>query len=71
MTDLKDIFYYLKMQVNYVISKKITFCQSIYFKKIFDNFKMTKCKPASISIDFGVINSLFFYNKNTIKKIIK
>lgn len=71
MIDLGDISYYLKMQINQVVSKKITFCQSIYLKKVLNRFKLTKCKPASIPIDPRVANSLLSYNKNADKKIIK
>ncbi len=41
MTDLGDISHYLEIQVDYVVKEKITFYQSIYLKKILDQFKMT------------------------------
>ena len=71
MTDLGDISHYLGMQVDHVVSEKITLCQSTYLKKIFDRFKMTECKPAFIPIDPGVANSLLPYNGNANKETIK
>ena len=71
MIDLGDIFHYLKMQVDHVVGEKITFCQSTYLKKVLNHFKMTKCKPASILIDPGVVNFLLLYDRNTDKKTIK
>lgn len=71
MTNLEDIFHYLEMQVDYVIGKKITFCQSIYFKKIFHCFKIIKYKPFSNAINLKVASFLFYYNRNTDKKTIK
>lgn len=71
MTDLEDISHYLEMQVDYVIGKKITFCQSTNLRKVLDGLKMSESKLTSISIDSGVANSLFFYNGNANKKIIK
>ena len=32
MTNLGNVFYYLRMQIVYVIGKKITLCQSAYLK---------------------------------------
>lgn len=71
MTDLGDILYYLGMQVNHFIGKKITFCQSTYLKKILDYFKITDCKPTSISMSPRIANSLLPYNRNDNKKTIK
>ena len=71
MTDLGDVSHYLGMQVDHVIGKKITLCQSIYPKKVLDRFKMTEYKPASISIDPGVANSLLLYDSNADKETTK
>lgn len=70
MTDLEDISYYLGMQVDHVISEKISLYQSTYLKKIIDYFKMIKYKPVSILIDFRVANSLLLWNGNADKKTI-
>ncbi len=71
MTDLGVISHYLEMQVNHIIGKKITLCPSTYLKKIFDRFKMTEYKSASIPINLGVVNSLLPYDRNAVKEIIK
>ena len=71
MTNLGDISHYLGIQVNHVVGKKITFCQSTYFRKILDRFKMTEYKPTSIPMDPKVPNSLLPYDGNTDKKTIK
>lgn len=41
ITDLGDIFYYLKMYIDYGINKKITRYQSTYLKKVFNHLKIT------------------------------
>lgn len=71
MTDLEDISHYLRIQVNYVVGKKITLYQSIYLKKKNNCFKMTECKPAFVPMNLGVANSLFSYDRNANKAIIK
>ena len=71
MTDLEDVFHYLRIQVDHDVSEKITFCQSIYLKKELDCFKMTDCKPAFIPMDPGVENFLLPYNGNVNKEITK
>lgn len=70
MTELEDVFHYLKMPINHIIDKKITFCQNTYLKNVFDCFKMTKFKLASIPIDLKIAIFLLFYNKNIDKKTI-
>lgn len=70
MTNLEDILYYLKMWVNYVVGKKITFCQSIYFIKIFYYFKIIDSKSIFILTSFKIANSLLSYNRNVNKKTI-
>ncbi len=59
------------MKVDHFVSKKITLCQSIYLKKVLNYFMMTECKPASITIDPGVSNSLLSYDRNADKETIK
>lgn len=71
MTDLGDISHYLKIQVDHIVGQKITFCQSIYLKKVFDCFKMTECKPTSIPMNFKFANFLVFHNRNTDQATIK
>ncbi len=71
MTDLEDISHYLGMQVDHIVGERITLCQSIYLKKVLGRFKMSECKPASISIDPRVANTLLPYDGNADKKIIK
>ena len=71
MTDLGDVSDYLRMQVDHVVGEKITFCQSIYLKKILDCFKMTDYKPAFIPMDPGVANFLLSYNGNVNKETTK
>ncbi len=71
MTDLGDISYYLRMEVDDVVGEKITFSQSTYLKKMLDWFKMTECKPATVSMNLGVANSLLSYDVNTDKATIK
>ena len=51
MIDLRDISHYLRIQINHIVGKKITFYSSTYLKKVLDYFKMTECKPASIPMD--------------------
>lgn len=71
MTNLRNISHYLGMQVNHVVGKKITLCQSTYLVKVFNRFKMTKYKPAFIPIDLRVANFLLLYNGNADKETIK
>lgn len=71
MTNLGDISHYLGIQVNYVIGKKITFCQGTYLKKVLNCLKMTECKPATVMINFEVTNFLLFYNRNADQTTIK
>ncbi len=59
------------MQVDHVVSKKITLCQSIYLKKVLNYFMMTECKPASIPMDPWVANFLLPYDENADKKTMK
>ncbi len=71
MTDLGDISYYLRIEIDHVVGEKITLCQSTYLKKILDRFKMTECKPVSIPMNPGVANSLLPYDENADKTTIK
>lgn len=71
MIDLKDVSHYLGIQINHFDGKKITLCQSIYLRKIFNYLKMTDCKPTFISVNSRVPNFLLFYNRNADKKTIK
>ncbi len=71
MTNSGDISHYLGMQVDHIVGERITLYQSTYLKKILDRFKMTECKPACISKDLGVANSLLPYDGNADKKKIK
>ncbi len=71
MTDLGDISNYLGMEVDYVVVEKITLCQSTYLQKVLDRFKMTGYKPAIVSINLRVANSLLLYNRNADKTTIK
>ena len=71
MTDLEDISHYLGMQVNHIVGKKITLCQSTYLKKVLDHFKMTECKLALVPMNPRVANSLLPFNGNADKETIK
>ena len=48
MTDLGDVSHYLEMQVDHIVSEKITLCQNIYLKKVLNCFKITKYKSTSV-----------------------
>ncbi len=71
MTDMGDISQYLGMEVDYVLGEKITPCQSTYLKKMLDRFKMTGCKPATVSMNPELANSLLLYDRNAHKATIK
>lgn len=71
MTNLRNISYYLGMQVDHIVGKKIILYQSIYFLKILNHFKMTGYKPAFILMNSRVVNSLLPYDGNADKAIIK
>ncbi len=62
MTDLGYIFHYLEMGVDYILGKKITLHQSTYLKKVLDCFDIIDCKPASLSINPGLANSLQLFD---------
>lgn len=59
------------MLINYIVDKKIIFYQNIYFKKIFNCFKINKYKLAFILINPKITNFLLFYNDNNDKKTSK
>lgn len=42
MTISADVSHYLEMQVDHIISEKITLCQITYLKKVLDCFKITE-----------------------------
>lgn len=71
MMDLRYVFYYLEMQVDYIIGKKNTLCQSTHLKKVLNYCKITDCKPASILMDLGVRNLLLPHDENTDNKTTK
>ncbi len=71
MTDLGDISHYLGMQIDHIVGKKITLCQSTYLIKVLNRFKIPECKPAFIPMDPGVANSLLPYEGNADKETIK
>ncbi len=71
ITDQGDISHYLGMEVDYVMGEKITLCRSTFLKKMLDRFKVTGCKPATVSMNPGVANSLLPYDRNEDKATIK
>lgn len=68
MINLEKIFQCLKIKFDYIISKKITFCQRICLKKVFNLLKMNTYKSVFIPIDPENANYLLFYNGNVDKK---
>ena len=58
MTDLGDISHYLGIEVDYIVGGKITFCQSIYLKKVLNCFDMADCKFANLSMNPKLANLL-------------
>ena len=70
MSDQGDILHYLRMEIDYAIRTKITFCQSPYHEKIFNRIKMTRQKPIIVTTYLGVENVLLFYNENEEKRTI-
>ncbi len=58
MPNLGEISQYLGMEVD-VETKKISWWQTNYLKKILDRFQITECKPTFIPVNLGKTNSLF------------
>ena len=71
MTNLADFSYYLGMQIDYVIGKKITLCQSTYLRKVIDCLKMSECKPALVLMNLRVAILLLPFDGNADKESIK
>lgn len=71
MTNIGDISNYLEIELDYILGNKITLCQSIYLKKVFDYFDMTDSKPANLSMNLGVANSLQPFDGTADRKTIK
>ena len=71
MTDLGDVSYYLRMEVDVDLNKKtISLWQSTYLKKILGRYGMSNCKSAKILISAGVANSLTPYEDQAKKSTV-
>ncbi len=57
MTNLEQLSHYLEMKIT-IISDKLMLTQSIYLKKMLDQFEMNEFKLVSISMKSEMINSL-------------
>lgn len=71
MTNLGDIFYYLRIKIDYSLKDKITFCQNTYLKKVLDYFNMIDCKPTNFFMNLRVTNLLEPFNIIANSKNIK
>lgn len=71
MTNLGEISPYLDMEVDVEIGKKISLRQTTYLRKILERFQMSDCKPASVSMNPGVANSLIPSEQQPDKATIK
>lgn len=71
MTNLKDVFHYLRIKIDHAIGKKIILCQSTHLKKVLNCFQMTDYKSISILMKPEVQNLLLFYDNNIVKEINK
>jgi transcriptional regulator of heat shock response len=57
MTSLKQLSHYLEMKITITFDKLI-FTQSIYLKKVLNQFEMKNCRSVSTSMKSEMINSL-------------
>jgi hypothetical protein len=57
MTNLRQLFHYLEMKIT-IIFDKLIFIQSIYLKKMLNQFEMKNCRSVSIFMKSEMINSL-------------
>lgn len=71
MTNLREISYYLSMEVDVKVGRKTSLCQNIYPRKILERFQMANCKPAFVSRNPEVANSLFLFDNQAYQAIIK
>lgn len=57
MINLGEVSYYLGMEIDIEVGKKVFLWQTIYLMKILGRFQMINCKLASIPINPDVANS--------------
>ncbi len=57
MTNLRQLSHYLEMKIT-IISDKLMLIQSIYLKKMLNQFEMKDCRLVSIFMKSEMINSL-------------
>jgi hypothetical protein len=70
MTNLRQLSHYLEMKIT-IISDKLIFTQSIYLKKMLNQFEMKNCRSVSISMKSEVINSLMSATNEADNVIVK
>jgi hypothetical protein len=70
MTNLRQLFHYLRMKIT-IIFDKLILTQSIYLKKILKQFEMNKFKFVSISMKSEMINSLMSATNEADNVIVK
>lgn len=71
MTDLSNIFDYLKIEIDIDLNKKIISLQwFIYLKKIFGQYDISNYKLVKIFIYFGDTNSFTLYENQEKKNIV-
>ncbi len=70
MTNLRQLFHYLEMKIT-IISDKLILIQSIYLKKMLNQFEMKNCRSVSISIKSEMINLLMSVTNEADNVIVK
>ncbi len=70
MTNLRQLSHYLEMKIT-IISDKLILTQSIYLKKMLNQFEMKNCRSVSISIKSEVIKSLMSATNEADNVIVK
>ncbi len=70
MTNLRQLSHYLKMKIT-ITSDKLIFTQSIYLKKMLNQFEMKNCRSVSTFMKSEMINSLMSITNEADNVIVK
>jgi hypothetical protein len=70
MTNLKQLFHYLEMKIT-ITFDKLMLTQSIYLKKMLNQFEMKNCRSVSTLMKSEIINSLLSITNETDNVIVK